>query len=88
MAGRITAADTTFSGAGAHGGLNEPEPVQACDTDLDGRVSLAEWRAKAARRFELLDVKHAGALTLDGLPKSYVQTAREKEAARRLKAAR
>ena len=86
--GRITASDTTFSGAGVYGVLNEPEPVQACDTDLDGRVSLAEWRSKAGRRFALLDSKGAGYLTLDALPKSYVQEAREKEAARRAKAAR
>ena len=85
--GRITAADTTFSGAGIYGVLNEPEPVQACDTDLDGRVSLAEWRAKAARRFTLLDAKGAGALALDTLPKTYVQTLREKAAAKRAKEA-
>lgn len=85
---RITASDTTFSGAGAFGVLNEPEPVQACDTDLDGRVSLAEWRAKTARRFALLDPKGAGFLTLETLPKSYVQQEREREAARRVKAAK
>ncbi len=85
--GRITAADTTFSGAGVYGVLNEPEPVQACDTDLDGRVSAAEWRAKAERRFILLDPKGLGYLTLDTLPKTYVQVEREKAAARRAKAA-
>ena len=86
--GRITASDTTFSGAGALGVLNEPEPVQACDTDLDGRVSLLEWRAKAARRFALLDPKGLGWLTLETLPKTYVQQEREKAAAKRAKAAR
>ena len=86
--GRITASDTTFSGAGAFGMLNEPEPVQACDTDLDGRVSLAEWRAKAQRRFDLLDPKGLGHLSLDTLPKSYVQLQRERDATRRSKAAR
>ena len=82
---KVTASDTTFSGAGAFGVLNEPEPVQACDTDLDGRVSLAEWRAKAERRFSLLDPKGAGFLSLDTLPRSYVQQEREREAARRVR---
>ncbi len=85
--GRITASDISFSGAGVYGVLNEPEPVQACDTDLDGRVSHAEWRAKAERRFALFDPKGLGYLTLDALPKSYVQQERIKAAARRAKEA-
>lgn len=84
---RITAADTTFSGAGAFGVLNEPEPVQACDADLDGRVSAAEWRRKSDRRFDLLDPKGVGYLTRDGLPKSYIQAAREREVARQAREA-
>ena len=85
--GRLTASDKVYSGAGVYGVMNEPEPVQACDTDLDGRVTLAEWRAKAARRFALLDAKAVGWLTLDALPKTYVQQVREKVEAARAKEA-
>ena len=78
--GRIRAADIGYSGAGAFGMLAEPEPLKAADADLDGRVSLAEWRARTRRRFELLDGKSRGVLTLDQLPKTYVQQERERRA--------
>jgi hypothetical protein len=55
-------------GAGRYGLLNEPQPVRGADGDLSGRVSRIEWRAAAARRFDLLDLDGDGVLTLDTLP--------------------
>lgn len=55
-------------GAAAYGLLVEPEPVRAADTDLDGRVTKAEFLAAADRRFKLLDKRKDGKLTLDELP--------------------
>ncbi|MEH6677891.1 hypothetical protein [Phenylobacterium sp.] len=55
-------------GAGRYGLLNEPQPVRGADGDLSGRVSRIEWRAAAARRFNLLDLDGDGVLTLDTLP--------------------
>jgi hypothetical protein len=47
--------------------LSEPEPVSGADVNLDSRITLTEWLAAADRRFELLDTKHLGYLTHDGL---------------------
>ena len=41
-----------------------PEPVVAADTDFNRGVSLAEFRAAAAKRFVALDLDHKGILTL------------------------
>ena len=67
-------------GAAAYGLLAEPEPVRAADTDLDGRVTKAEFLAAADRRFNLLDKRKDGKLTLDELPftASQIQLARRK----------
>lgn len=80
---RLRAGDDLLSGAAIYAMLNEPEPLRAADTDLDGRVSLAEWRAKTKRRFALLDTKGTGALLLAELPKTAVQEAADRRAARR-----
>lgn len=82
---RARAGDSTLSGAGPYAILNEPEPVRAADADLDGKVTLAEWRARTRRRFALLDEKGTGALTLDALPKTEVQELAARGAARRAK---
>jgi hypothetical protein len=63
----------TLQGAGLFGLLNEPEPVAAADTQFDGRITLQEFEAAADRRFDLLDPKQRGYLTLDTLPKTPVQ---------------
>ena len=55
------------SGGGVATLLSEPEPVSGADVNLDSRITLAEWLAAADRRFDLLDVKHLGYLTHDGL---------------------
>jgi len=67
-------------GAAAYSLLAEPEPVRAADTDLDGRVTKAEFLAAADRRFKILDKRKDGKLTLDELPftPSQVQLAKRK----------
>ena len=79
---RSRAGDITLTGAEPYAMLAEPEPLRAADADLDGRVTLAEWRARTKRRFALLDEKGAGALTLDALPKTTVQQMLERRRAR------
>ena len=58
--------------------VNEPEPVAAADTQFNGRITRAEFMAAADRRFDLLDPKQRGFLTLQDLPKTPVQSAIEK----------
>ena len=59
--------DRSPSGAGRYALLNIPEPVAGADTDLNRIVTQAEFRRAAVRRFNLLDAKHTGRLTLDQL---------------------
>jgi hypothetical protein len=44
-----------------------PEPVAAADTDFNRGISVQEFREAAVRRFELLDSKRIGQLTLPQL---------------------
>jgi len=58
-----------WSSGGLQGGaryalLNIPEPVAAADTNFDRGITLAEFRAAALDRFQLLDSKRQGRLTL------------------------
>jgi hypothetical protein len=64
--------------AAPFGLLAEVEPVRAADTNLDGRVTKAEFLAAADRRFKALDKRHDGRLTLDELPMTAWQAAMEK----------
>lgn len=64
-----------LEGAAPYGLLAEAEPVRAADTDLDGRVTRAEFLAAADRRFKLLDKRGDGKLTLDELPTTASQAA-------------
>jgi EF hand len=66
-------ANAVLQGAAVYGLLNEPEPVTASDTKLDGHITLAEFLAAADRRFDKLDPKQLGYLTLDTLPKTPAQ---------------
>lgn len=50
--------------AGRMGLLKIPEPVASADTNFDRGVSTAEFEAAATQRFQLLDGKNEGALTL------------------------
>ena len=59
-------------GASLQGGaryalLNIPEPVAAADLDFNRGVSRGEFRQAAVTRFNLLDSRHAGFLTLEQL---------------------
>ena len=65
-------------GAAAYGLLAEPEPVRAADTNLDGRITKAEFLAAADRRFKRLDKRGDGRLTLDELPATASQLAQAK----------
>jgi hypothetical protein len=67
-------------GAAAYGFFGEAEPLTATDTNLDGRVSKAEFMAAADRRFAILDKRHDGKLTLDELPKTPAQIELERQA--------
>ena len=51
-------------GAARYALLNIPEPVAAADADFNRGVSLAEFRAAAEQRFQLLDTAHAGRISL------------------------
>lgn len=56
-----------LQGAARYGLLNIPEPVAAADVNFDGAITLDEFRQAAVARFELLDSKHSGTLTLGQL---------------------
>ncbi len=60
-------------GAQAYSLLAEAEPLSAADTNLDGRITRAEFLAAADRRFAILDKRHDGRLTLDELPLTVTQ---------------
>jgi Ca2+-binding EF-hand superfamily protein len=54
-------------GAGRYALLNMPEPVAAADEDFNRAITLQEFKQAALDRFQLLDKKHAGKLTLQEL---------------------
>ncbi len=62
-----------YQGAAAFSLVPDPEPVASADAALDGKITLAEFLAAVDRRFDLLDVKHLGYLTLVDLPKTPAQ---------------
>ncbi len=66
-------ASAILQGAAVYSLLNEPEPVTATDINLDGRITLAEFLATADKRFDKLDTKGLGYLTLADLPKTPAQ---------------
>jgi len=51
-------------GAARYGLLNLPEPVAGADADFDRGTSLDEFQRAALQRFQLLDRRRAGQLTL------------------------
>ncbi len=85
---REQAGDRRAEGAGLFGLLNEPEPVAATDTSFDGHITFQEFLAAADRRFDVLDKKKLGYLTLDTLPKTPAQAAIARRDARRAKEAK
>ena len=56
-----------LQGAARYNLLNLPEPVSAADADFNRIVTLDEFRRAADYRFQLLDSKRAGALTMESL---------------------
>lgn len=54
-------------GAGRYALLNMPEPVAAADSDFNRSITLAEFKAAAVARFQILDTKHQGRLSLQEL---------------------
>jgi len=56
-----------LQGAARYALLNLPEPVAAADADFNRAITLQEFRQAALDRFQLLDKKHEGRLTLQEL---------------------
>src|SRR2546423_554482 len=54
-------------GAARYALLNMPEPVAAADADFNRAISLQEFKQAALDRFQLLDKRHEGRLTLQEL---------------------
>ena len=54
-------------GAARYALLNEAQPVANADEDVDGKVSLVEWKRATARRFAHLDKAKTGKLILSDL---------------------
>ena len=77
---KLRESDGPLQGAATYGLLNDPEPVRSADTRLDGRITLAEFLARADHNFDVLDFDGRGYLTLDSLPETSAQ--RVAEAAR------
>ena len=61
------------TGAAAYTLLGDAQPVSTTDTDLNGKITLAEFRAAADRRFARLDRNADGKLTVEELPQTLVQ---------------
>ena len=62
-----------LGGAAAYDFFSDPEPVASTDRTLSGRIALADFLAAASARFERLDVKGVGYVTLADLPKTAAQ---------------
>ena len=56
-----------LQGAARYALLNIPEPVASADADFNRAITLDEFRRAAAYRFQLLDTKRVGKLTLPDL---------------------
>ena len=56
-----------LQGAARYGLLNIPEPVAGADLDLNGIVTIDEFRRSAVYRFQLLDTQRQGRLSLPEL---------------------
>lgn len=56
-----------LQGAARYGLLNLPQPVAGADADFDRGTTIEEFQRAAVQRFQLLDSRRAGRLTLAGL---------------------
>lgn len=70
---RRRSAGQGYEGAAPYSLINEPQPIEGADSDFDQRITRDEFRKAANERFDLLDKKHLGYLTLADLPKTPVQ---------------
>ena len=61
--------------------IADPEPLAAADLAMDGHITLAEFLTVADRRFDRLDKKGLGYLTLADLPKTQTQVFGEQQRA-------
>jgi len=64
---------TQANGAAPYGLLGEREPVAGADLDINGRITLNNFKTRAAQRFAILDVDGKGYLLLPDLPKTQSQ---------------
>ncbi len=74
---RNSSAKLSVLGAYAYSLLNISEPISSADADFDGKVTLSEFLTASDRRFDLLDPKATGYLTLSSLPRTPDQVAVE-----------
>jgi len=63
----VTAPGAGREGAARYALLNEAQPVANADENVDGKVSLEEWKHATARRFAHLDKARTGRLLLADL---------------------
>jgi Ca2+-binding EF-hand superfamily protein len=69
--------NTRSQGAAAFSLINEPHPIRGADTDVDYKVTRAEWRAAADRRFAILDPDGDGVVLAADLKRTPVQFAQD-----------
>jgi hypothetical protein len=64
-----------LQGAAPYSLINDAEPVRSADDSLIGRLTLKSYLKRADHNFDVLDDAGRGYLTLEGLPRTQVQTA-------------
>jgi hypothetical protein len=69
VAPEILPGNGAVRGAAEFGLLNDAEPVLSADANLDGQVTLAEFRLKAQAMFARLDLNKDGRLARSELPR-------------------
>ncbi len=69
-------------GAAPYNLLGQREPVAGSDLDLNSRITLANFKTKAAQRFAMLDMDNKGYLALSELPKTAAQRQGERRGQR------
>ncbi|ESQ92949.1 hypothetical protein ABAC460_01490 [Asticcacaulis sp. AC460] len=65
----------TVQGASQYSLIDEPQPIRAADSNLDFKVSDAEWVAASEQRFAILDVNGDGGIAADELMNTPAQVA-------------
>jgi hypothetical protein len=68
----------TTQGAAQYSLIGEPQPIRACDDNLDYKVTLKEWTMANTQRFALLDRNHDGVLEMSELPQTPAAVAIER----------